>query len=213
MAKTKRSKVPGTRARPAPTDPETYATAFHEAAHIVVAHALGLRPTYARCVPRSLPADAPTNLLGDDAITYGQTTIEPQLADEIVARYRAGQPPTAEEREWLLAESVILAAGVAAEGGPSAPGSEGDMLAIVQCAGILGHEERRGVFGPLALDAARAVLLDLEEVRDRVARELAQRGELDADPLAALLGGSPRGSHTGVLDELRRLDEEEQPPS
>lgn len=108
-------------------------TCLHEAAHIVAAHAIGRRPTYARSIPVYLPADGPTNGSGEPVISYGFNNSEPRLADEITAAARAGVPLTQEQREWLLGEAVICMAPL----GFDMDGDEGDRRQIGTCARML----------------------------------------------------------------------------
>ena len=95
----------------------TQLTALHEAAHVVVAHALGRRPVYASIEPKFLPPGHPLNQGSQARRQLGLTYSEPQLGEQINSQQAAGLPLTAEQTDWLLCEAVILAAGVVGENG------------------------------------------------------------------------------------------------
>jgi hypothetical protein len=216
--KKKKSRVPGMLSRPKAQVSDggmaqLEASALHESAHTVVAHAVGRRPVYAGVLVRILPVGHPENHIHVPILSTGYSKQEPFLAAEVNAIAESGAPVPQELRTWLLQEIVISQAGPYIEEAATftTDGGLGDRQQIAQAAMNLGAVVAMGddlIVDPrLVEEASDLVYRILKERLDdfvAVTNALGRNGELHADELAQLMS-MPLGSHTHLLDRLEQL--------
>jgi hypothetical protein len=214
----KRPRVPATRTPAVDTDRadrERRFSAFHEAGHAIVAHAVGRRPVYIRSSTLALEVGDSDNRYNVPIKTMGFLRCEPSLAAEVNGRYTSGLAFTPGQQEWPLQEAVVTLGGPIGQstqsGRESAMGSAGDDLEKhVMAARLLGRVQQVDgrttvdpAFSDAAFDAADAILLDLNEPMVSLAELLCQTPVVEGQLLEDALAGSPRGSHVALLDGLR----------
>jgi hypothetical protein len=179
------------------------AAALHEAAHAVVAHAVGRRVTYVRATAKPIPVDHPSHVTAAGGITNS----EPDLADEVNLRYELHRPFTDAQREWLAQDAVAVLAGGMAEHAAGVPPMEvmlvmiGDATQSVQASRMLrrGGTGTEREFRRAASAATRTILDDLGAEVERLRDLLLDRGELGEAEVAEALAGVPCGSHRHLL--------------
>ena len=177
-------------------------TAVHEAAHVVVGHALGRQPAYARIKPKRLAVGDPTNPLPISFTSFGYTTYYPEMADEIELAHQEGLPLTEAQKIWLLQGIPISLAGQLTEPPNTAHVPTTDHMQIALVAAVLGVVTTQ--FGALVKEAAvicQTIFEDREEDRAAVRDALLSVGELQGPDLAGLLS-EPLGSHADLLEKL-----------
>jgi hypothetical protein len=189
-------------------------TAIHEAVHLIVAHALGRHPVYARVVPKLLAAGDPINRTGAPLLSMGYARADPAMAEEIDARIDAEQPLTDEQRRWLGTEIVIGFAGWVIQRSEAVHGDAVDDLSQVGRAATalgLATEQPDGqvIINPalqeIAIEAANTILQERWDKAEDLARALQEHGELDEAELGEILAGLSQGSHEHLLDEVMIL--------
>jgi hypothetical protein len=217
--KKKRPRVPGTVARrpsPAGEPDNTFASAAHEAGHVIVAHALGRHVLRVRIGNVYLAADHPEDPSGVEMISSGFTLFGPLLADEVEERRRTGTPLTAEHVDWLRSEMVLCFPGLIAEAvlTKSRPGADADLAQAGAIAEALGKVEVRedgqvhvdAAFHREAHGVAQAILADLVRNLIALTEMLAAQpnSEWPEEAIQAALSelGSPEGSHRHLLERL-----------
>jgi len=201
----------------APGDP--LATAIHEAGHAVVAHAVGRRVVAATIKPELvLPGEfhrkGPWQYRNESDVlqgTYGEMLCEPRLTGEIEAQAEASLPLTFEQRQWLVEEAVLAAAGPVAEhlSVGKVANNRGDSNRLAWIAPLLGKTEQRDGrtfpdrnWGEAVQNCAATILRDCSKAVERFADELLAVREMDEVACQALLLGTfPCGSHGSLLSE------------
>jgi hypothetical protein len=181
-------------------------TAAHEAAHAIVAHALGREVVDLWSVPKTLPVGHEYNDTAAEKPIYGFHRSEPDLGQKVFDRYTAGEELSEDEREWCLQDAVIDLAGPFAERGLPDPGTREDLERFVNTARALeqvdANREPLDSFRRAANDAVKQILSDLEEEWRSLATRLLAEGEMDKDAIADALSDVDRGSHKHLLTTL-----------
>lgn len=219
MAESK-EQVLGIRQQPRRRCDATYASAAHEAGHVIVAHALGRHVLVARIGGVELPPGHPSNPLEVASVSAGFHLAGPSLTAEINECFEAGVPFTAHQVDWLRSEIIVAFAGRIAEcfltGQADVPAwaAEGDLIQAGHVARMLGKAETRPD-GEIVYDVefliqahrvSGAILADLTPNLTCMADLLSVRpvAEYPEETIQMMLAelGSPEGSHRHLLATL-----------
>jgi hypothetical protein len=181
-------------------------TALHEAAHAIVAHAVGRRVVELWAVSKSLPVGHEYNDTQAEKAIDGFHRSEPDLGEDVYKRYMAGEDLSDEERKWCQQDAVIDLAGPYAERGLPEPGTREDLERFTNTARVLeqvdANREPLGSFRAAANSIVRQILGDLHDEWQSLASRLLDEGEMDEGTIAHALRHVARGSHEHLLAGL-----------
>lgn len=185
------------------------AAAHHEAGHCVVAHALGWSGCSVTIRAEFVPPDECGGLA---VLKHGSFSYDTRQHREVNAREDAGLPFTAEQKQWLVEEAVILVAGPLAElnsGASNGENHESDAGPFWENALKLGKtEERDGKtvsskdWFYAVQDCADTILQDCWTVVEGLAERLLEVGQMDEKACREQLRSWPSGSHAHLLSDL-----------
>jgi hypothetical protein len=146
-------------------------------------------------------------------ISGGFHLAEPLLSEQVNARYKAGEPFTADEGEWLLQTAVVSIAGAVVEQDFGGEGASADWDAFTTAAALLGKTTQQGdyvvvepSFVEAAWELARTIfnerISDVQWLADILVEHAP--AVIDRDSLGVVFEsfGSPQGSHRHLLPAL-----------